>query len=60
MEPVTTKNGQIYERRLIEKYISTTGQDPVTKEPLSASDLIELKGTCGNEEQNRSFLIFSF
>lgn len=45
VEPVATKNGQVYERRLIEKYIATTGQDPVTKEPLSVADLIELKGT---------------
>lgn len=47
VEPVATKNGEVYERRLIEKYIATSGVDPVTKEPLTVSDLIQLKGTKG-------------
>ena len=43
VEPVATKNGDVYERRLIEKHIATTGIDPVTKEPLTVEDLIPLK-----------------
>jgi hypothetical protein len=45
VEPVTTKNGDVYERRLIEKHIAITGIDPVTKQPLTVEDLIPLKGT---------------
>jgi pre-mRNA-processing factor 19 len=40
---VVTKNGDVYERRLIEKHIATTGLDPVTKQPLALEELIPLK-----------------
>jgi len=44
-EPVVSaKSGHVYEKRLIEKYLeNNAGRDPVTQEPLSASDLIEIK-----------------
>ncbi|KAL9101297.1 MAG: hypothetical protein Q9163_003432 [Psora crenata] len=40
---VSTKSGNIFEKRLIEHYISENGKDPVTNEDLSTDDLIELK-----------------
>lgn len=43
-EPVVSKTGHIFERRLIEKHISTEGNCPITKEPLSVEDLVSLKG----------------
>ena len=44
-EPVVSKSGHIYERRLVEKYIEANGKDPVSGEPLTAEDLIAVKGT---------------
>lgn len=44
-EPVVSKYGHTYERRLIEKYLETNGNKcPVTNEPLSREDLIVVKG----------------
>jgi len=40
---VSPVSGQVYERRLIEKYVSESGVDPVNKEPLSVEQLIEVK-----------------
>ncbi|KAK5577991.1 hypothetical protein RB653_002939 [Dictyostelium firmibasis] len=43
-EPViSTKTGNVYEKRLIEKYIDTNGKEPTTGEPLGLSDLITVK-----------------
>lgn len=43
-EPVVSPlSGCVFERRLIQKYISEFGKDPVTNEPLSADQLIALK-----------------
>jgi len=42
--PVVTKSGQLYERRLIEKYISENERDPLTGEALTVEDLIDIKG----------------
>ena len=42
MSPVS---GQVYERRLIEKFIQENGVDPLNQQPLSAEDLIELKSS---------------
>ena len=40
---VSPVSGQVYERRLIEKFISDNGTDPINQEPLSAEQLIEIK-----------------
>lgn len=43
-EPVVSPlSGRVFERRLIQKYISEYGKDPITNEPLSESQLIEIK-----------------
>merc|ERR1712018_970180 len=38
-------SGQVYEKRLVEKYIQENGVDPLNQQPLSAEDLIELKAS---------------
>eukprot|EP00656_Telonema_subtile_P053784 TRINITY_DN7861_c0_g1_i1.p1 TRINITY_DN7861_c0_g1~~TRINITY_DN7861_c0_g1_i1.p1 ORF type:complete len:502 (-),score=126.39 TRINITY_DN7861_c0_g1_i1:324-1829(-) len=40
---VTAKTGLLFERRLIEKYIDSTGKCPITSEELSMDDLISIK-----------------
>lgn len=43
-EPVVSpKSGCIFEKRLIESYISTTGKDPVSEESLAVEELIGVK-----------------
>lgn len=42
-EPVVSKSGNVYERRLIVKYITENGTDPVTGEKLDESDLVAVK-----------------
>lgn len=43
-EPVVSrKSGLVYEKRLIETYISENGKDPVTNEELATDDLIAIK-----------------
>eukprot|EP01133_Synstelium_polycarpum_P006243 gene6243-7234_t len=43
-EPVVSiKTGNVYERRLIEKFIDANGKEPTTGEPLSLKDLVALK-----------------
>ncbi|KAE8229194.1 hypothetical protein CF326_g5843, partial [Tilletia indica] len=45
-EPVINKKtGQLYERRLIVKYVADNQSDPVTGQPLSEDDLVELKAS---------------
>ncbi|KAL6721598.1 hypothetical protein ACLMJK_000702 [Lecanora helva] len=41
----STKSGNVFERRLIEAYISENGKDPVTGEELAIHDLVELKSS---------------
>ncbi|ORZ23035.1 WD40-repeat-containing domain protein [Absidia repens] len=40
---VSIKSGQLFERRLIEKYITDHGKDPINGEEMTADDLIEVK-----------------
>jgi len=40
---VSPVSGQVYERRLIEKFLADNGVDPVNKEPLSEDQLVEIK-----------------
>lgn len=43
-EPVVSpKSGCIFERRLVELYISTTGKDPVSEDSLTVDELIAVK-----------------
>ncbi|EUB61014.1 Pre-mRNA-processing factor [Echinococcus granulosus] len=43
-EPVLSpRSGHIFERRLIEKYLTETGCDPINQQPLSPEELIEVK-----------------
>ncbi|TRM65671.1 WD40-repeat-containing domain protein [Schizophyllum amplum] len=45
-EPVVSaKSGKVYERRLIVKYITENGTDPVTGDKLEESDLIAIKAS---------------
>ena len=38
--PVVSKSGNLYEKSVIEKYIESTGKDPVSGEPLDVGDLL--------------------
>ena len=52
---VSPVSGQVFEKRLIEKYIQENGVDPLNQQPLSVEDLIELKVsqvTFGYKSQN--------
>ena len=42
---ISTKSGHVYERRLVQKYITENGTDPVTGEKLEESDLISVKAS---------------
>jgi len=43
-EPVVSiKTGNVYEKRLIEKYIETNGKEPTTGEPMNLNDLVTVK-----------------
>merc|ERR1711962_1911805 len=42
---VSPASGQVFEKRLVEKYIQENGVDPSNQQPLSAEDLIELKAS---------------
>ncbi len=41
---VCTKSGHVYEKRLIEKHIESTGREPITNDEISSEDIIPLKG----------------
>ena len=44
-DPVVSKSGHVYERRLILKYITDNGTDPITGEKLDESDLVTVKAS---------------
>ena len=44
---MSSKSGHVYERRLIQKYITENGTDPLTGEKLEENDLLTIKAsTC--------------
>lgn len=44
---ISSKSGHVYERRLVQKYVTENGTDPVTGEKLEESDLVSVKAsTC--------------
>jgi pre-mRNA-processing factor 19 len=42
---VSSKSGHVYERRLILKYITDNGADPVTGEKMEEADLVSVKAS---------------
>ena len=42
---VLKKSGQVYEKRLIVKYIADFGKDPITGEDITEDDLLEIKAS---------------
>jgi len=42
---ISTKSGHVYERRLVQKYITENSTDPVTGEQLEESDLVSVKAS---------------
>ena len=45
-EPVVSKkSGALFEKRLVAKYIAENGADPVTGEPMTAEDLLEIRAS---------------
>ena len=42
---VSVKSGLLFEKRLIEQEIEEHGACPITKEPLTTEDLVEVKLT---------------
>ncbi|CAG8628399.1 1194_t:CDS:2 [Funneliformis caledonium] len=42
---VSKKSGQVYEKRLIIKYIADYGKDPITGEDIEEGDLLEIKAS---------------
>lgn len=45
MPVASPKTGLVYEKRLIDAYVSEHGTEPSTNEPLATEDLIELKNS---------------
>ncbi|MFT7807771.1 hypothetical protein AGIG_G12805 [Arapaima gigas] len=41
---VSPVSNQVFERRLIEKYVAENGTDPITGQPLSEEQLVDIKG----------------
>ncbi len=42
---VSPVSGQVYEKRLIEKYLAENGCDPINQEPLTPEQLVAIKGS---------------
>ena len=62
-EPVVSKkSGHVFEKRLITKWLETpsnNGLCPVTHEPLSQDDLIEVKGVYTNTDDINHYSTFN-
>ena len=41
---VSTKSGHIYERRIIKKYINANQNCPITNQPLTSEDIVDIQG----------------
>jgi pre-mRNA-processing factor 19 len=52
-EPVVSKNGDIFEKRLVVKHIETHGTCPITNEALSVDDLIPIRTSNPNAVKPR-------
>ena len=53
-EPVLSPvSNNVFERRLIVKYIHENGTDPINGEPLTEDQLLEIKGRCKSEGDTR-------
>ena len=48
-EPVISKDGYIFERRLIERLLSETGQCPITKSTMTVDDLRPVQVNASNK-----------
>jgi len=60
LEPVVSaKSGKVYERRLIVKYITENGTDPITGEKLEESDLIAIKACTFFQVKQEHLLVIS-
>lgn len=46
---VSPVSNQVFERRLIEKYIAENGTDPMNGQPLSEEQLVDIKGKKDSE-----------
>lgn len=42
-QPVVSKTGLVFEKRLIDKYVQETNKCPITGEPMSQEDLLIVK-----------------
>jgi len=42
-EPTVTPSGGVFERKVIERWISENGTDPDTKQALSKGELVQMK-----------------
>lgn len=45
-EPVISPAGYVFEKSLIEKYLTQNENCPITGDPLSVEELIPIKSTC--------------
>ncbi len=54
---LSTVSNHVFERRLIEKYISETGCDPINGEPLTEEQLIDIKSINNQIRNNYLWLV---
>ena len=53
---VSPSSNCVFERHLIEKYIAENGTDPISGEPVSEDQLIDIKGTWALRRETRKFV----